>query len=202
MKRLLVSQRVDLSNPHQERRDALDQRWTPLLLESGLLPILVPNNPDWLQFYLANEPLDGILLTGGNTLGRYGGDAPERDLVERMLIQYAVEQQQPLLGVCRGMQQLLDYFGAELEPVKGHVKQTQTISIDGQPEAVNSYHDWGCYRLPPCLQSWAVADDGVIKAIRHRQHPICGLMWHPERMPAITARDRRLLQQLFGVLNA
>lgn len=62
----------------------------------------------------------GILLTGGNSLEKYGGDAPERDRIDHQLIDIALYQNIPLYGFCRGMQSVLDYFGCSLESVAGH----------------------------------------------------------------------------------
>ena len=42
---------------------------------------------------------------------------------------------------------------------------------------VNSYHCFGARESRPPLDVWAVADDGVVKAIRHTTRPIlasCG----------------------------
>lgn len=74
----------------------------------------------------------GIVLTGGNSLCKYGGNAPERDENEHTLIDYAVQNNIPLYGLCRGMQVILDYFGIELENVAFHA----ATSEDGVVEAV------------------------------------------------------------------
>ena len=85
MKRIAVTQRVDMISSHEERRDALDQRWIPFLQTINLLPILVPNNIPYVQQLIGDKSIDGILLTGGNSLVKYGGDAPERDEIEKLL---------------------------------------------------------------------------------------------------------------------
>ena len=64
MKRIAVTQRVEIVPGYGERRDALDQRWTDFLASIDLLPLLVPNNPATLPGLLVDIPVDGILLTG------------------------------------------------------------------------------------------------------------------------------------------
>lgn len=197
MKMIALTQRVDIIDTYGERRDALDQRWGKLLLQSGLLPVTVPNNPGWLEVFLAQQAVDGILLTGGNSLACYGGNAPERDAVEALLLDYAISRNLPVLGVCRGMQVILDRCGVTLQTVTGHVAAEQEIDVEGQRVRVNSYHDWGTYAASAELNVWARADDGVIKAVRHKMHRIWGIMWHPERFASFRSEDLALLQRIF-----
>lgn len=181
MRRVAVTQRVELVTAYAERRDALDQRWTAFLGRCGLIPLLVPNNPETLAGLLEGADISGIVLTGGGNLLPYGGNAPERDRTEELLIQLSIRQDLPLLGVCRGMQAIQTHFGVPLAAVEGHITPHQTIAIDGKRADVNSYHDLGARGTAPELEVWATADDGVIKAVRHRRHRIEGIMWHPER---------------------
>ncbi len=81
MKLIAVSQRVDIS-ASGERRDALDQRWFSFLSKCKLLPILIPNCLESAKSIVKLLQLGGVLLTGGNDLSSYGGDAPERDETE------------------------------------------------------------------------------------------------------------------------
>ncbi len=104
MRTVLVTQRVEVLADRGERRDALDQHWISLLLAAGLQPVPVPNNRAWVCSHLAEHGMRPLLLTGGNSLEKYGGDAPERDEIERLLLDTALKAGVPVLGVCRGMQ--------------------------------------------------------------------------------------------------
>lgn len=200
MKRPLiaVTQRVSLVPEYAERRDALDQRWTAFLAEAGYLPLILPNQTQVALDLLNALKPQGLLLTGGNSLSQYGGDAPERDACEQMLLKSALDQDLPVIGVCRGMQVLLDHFGQAFEPVSGHVTANQTIQYLEQSIEVNSYHNWGCKQVPKAFTIQAKSVDGVIKAVRHQQLALLGLMWHPERLSPFAARDLELFQQFFG----
>jgi len=200
MIRVALTQRVEILPARQERRDALDQRWAAFLDHCGIVPVLVPNNPEILPRLLEDVRIGGTILTGGGDLVEYGGNAPERDKTEQALLMAAIAQELPLMGVCRGMQAIQNYFGVKLAAVSGHVTASQTIVIDGQRDAVNSYHDFGARSSVPDLEVWAMADDGVIKAVRHRKHRIEGIMWHPERFaPSFRDADVARFRRFFGV---
>ncbi len=193
-----ISQRVDVLSDRGERRDCLDQRWCTLLDACGLQPLLLPNQTSTVARLLDAHQLAGIILTGGNDLVELGGDAPERDAVEYFLLERALATELPLLGVCRGMQLIQQRLGVPLIRVDSHVSPEQTIAIDGQTRAVNSYHRWGARETVSDLEVWAEARDGVVKAVRHRHHPVAGVMWHPERMDPFADDDIALFQRLFG----
>lgn len=198
MSLIAVSQAVAIVPSRGERRDFLDQSWTRLLAACGLTPVPAPNEADAARRLCAATPIRGILLTGGNDLEAYGGDAPERDATENALIDLAEQNRLPVLGVCRGMQLIQHRFGVRLERVADHVTQRQVIAIEGEPAVVNSYHNFGATVTLPPLEAWAFADDGVVKAVRHPAGKIIGIMWHPERMAPFAQRDLQLLRGFFG----
>lgn len=192
MKVVLVSQRVEVLAEHGERRDALDQRLLDWVAASGLLPVPVPNRlacvePLWTRLQPA-----AVVLSGGNDLVAYGGDAPERDAVELALLSHAMHEEVPLFGVCRGAQLLLAAFGNRLERVPGHVGTCHALVGDGWGRSVNSYHAWGCRRLSAPLCVLARSEDGVIEAFGHADLPLLGVMWHPEREAPFDEHDRAL----------
>jgi gamma-glutamyl-gamma-aminobutyrate hydrolase PuuD len=198
MSLIAISQRVTLDRQFGERRDCLDQAWTKFMTACGLTSILMPNDQEAAQRLCNAVPIGGILLTGGNDLSAYGGDAPERDATENALIDIAEDRALPVLGVCRGMQMIQHRFGVQLERVTGHVATRQIISIDGAPAEVNSFHNLGATKTRPPLEAWAFADDGVVKAVRHTNGRMMGIMWHPERLSPFDPRDVLFFQQFFG----
>jgi len=194
-----LSQRVEVIAGRGERRDSLDQRWAAFLDRCGIAPVPVANSAEALPRLLGSLPLRGVVLTGGGDLVEYGGDAPERDATERALLRYALDKDLPVIGVCRGMQTVQHFFGVPLALVQGHVAAQLTITIAGRRERVNSYHDYGARSTVPDLEVWAAADDGVVKAVRHRRHRVEGIMWHPERFaPAFRDADVEHFRRFFG----
>lgn len=196
---IFYTQRVEIVEVYNERRDCTDQNIPKLLSDCGYLPLAVSNMCNGLEKLFDLHPA-GILFTGGNSLVKYGGNAPERDAMERWLLSMAVKRDVPVLGICRGMQVILDYFGCPLAEITGHVAVEHKIFTDDGIFSVNSYHNQGCIELPANSGLFKVAytEDGVIEAVRHMYYPICGIMWHPEREKTWNKRDTDLIMKLFG----
>jgi putative glutamine amidotransferase len=199
MKLVAVTQRVAVVPSYGERRDCLDQSWAKFLLACGLLPLLLPNVAEVALALCESVAITGLIFTGGNDLAGLGGDAPERDEVEDSLLKMAEKDRIPVLGVCRGMQTIQQSFSVELRRVEGHVTAHQVIQVDGRSRHVNSYHNFAAYDSRPPLDVWAIARDGVVKAVRHSRKPITGIMWHPERCAPFSPDDIALFRQVFEV---
>lgn len=193
-----VTQRVDTVPAYGERRDCLDQRWHELLAACGFLALPVPNRVDSAIALVTAARPSGVLLTGGNDLVAYGGDAPERDETEAAVIAWARRHRLPVLGVCRGMQVLLWLADARLEAVDGHVARRHEVTLrQGSRRVVNSFHRWAARRLPADWTAEAVCGDGVVEAARHVEEPLLGIMWHPEREADPVPDDLALLRNHF-----
>lgn len=199
MKSVGITQRVSVIAEHCERRDCLDQAWTRFLWACGVLAVPLPNIMDAAIALCEHGDIKGLVLSGGNDLSALGGNAPERDAVENALLDFAERRKLPVVGVCRGMQVLQQRFAIPLRRVDGHVAQRQVIEIDGERREVNSYHRFGAFESRPPLEVWAMADDGVVKGIRHSTAPMTGIMWHPERVQPFSPHDLLLFRRIFTV---
>lgn len=203
VKIIAVSNRVDIVDSCNERRNSLDQRWVSFLHETGgFVPLAIPNHVGTAKNILEVFPVAGILLTGGNDLVELGGNAPERDETERFLIDFAIQYKTPLLGVCRGMQMIQYYFGEKLEKIEGHVKNHHPLVLEGVSMEVNSFHNYGVKNDDGVLKVLARTSDGVIEAVRHPEYSIEGIMWHPERNTSISNLDKKIFENLFGKIEA
>jgi len=108
----------------------------------------------------------------------------------------------PILGVCLGHQAIAEAFGGRVvsAPVLMHGK-TSSISHEGKglfrgiptPLAVMRYHSLTVERqsLPEELEvvAWGEDDKSEIHAMRHRQHPVWGVQFHPESVMTEHGRD-------------
>lgn len=197
---VLISQRVDISQPHAERRDALDQRWYNFLMHVGLTPLPMPNHKQAALLLLKNVDIAGVILSGGNDLARFDGNVPERDETEKAVLEEAIKRSLPVLGVCRGMQFLADYYGSELSGVASHAgTRHPVIFADGTSREVNSYHNYGVVSLSAPLKERAHAPDGLIEAMQHATLRIAGICWHPERESVFDQEDVAYFKSWFGV---
>jgi len=109
----------------------------------------------------------------------------------------------PLLGVCLGHQALGQAFGGRVvrAPRLMHGK-TSEIHHDErgvfaglpQPFTATRYHSLVVDRqsVPDALEITAWTDDGVVMGLRHRQHRLEGVQFHPESI--LTAAGKDLLR--------
>ncbi len=204
MKRVGLTQRVEIVTSYGERRDCLDQSWAKLLVNLGYLPVLLPNMTDEraVNQCLKELSLSGVILTGGNDLVCTQGEsmAEERDFFETQLISYCIKNNLPILGVCRGMQMLNIYFGGTIKSITGHVCDDHQVTFrDGQKVHVNSYHNWGMREqdLAPEWQVLGFAEDGVVEYAQHKNLLISAIMWHPERHNKDAEIGHSIIKDLF-----
>jgi putative glutamine amidotransferase len=194
-----ITARVDehtYDKERRERRDALDQGWASFLSYCGLVPVLLFNHMKTSLFLIRTLPLVGIIFSGGNTLQNYGGKTPERDALEKAILDHAMPKRLPILGVCHGMQIIQHHFGGVLEIVPNHVGKHHALCSG---RMVNSYHTYGTRMTTPDLCVLEKTEDGVVEAVAHRALPIKGLMWHPERNLPVDEQDVALFKRHFFI---
>ncbi len=107
------------------------------------------------------------------------------------------------LGVCLGHQGIIaTYEGRVVRAGKVVHGKPSTIEHDGKglfrsvenPFEATRYHSLVGERssIPDCLEVSAVAkDDGEIMAVRHREHPIMGVQFHPESV--LTTEGKKII---------
>src|SRR3990167_5391417 len=174
-------------------------------MECGYLPIFSANSIDYVKPILTELMFSAIVLTGGNDLYKYGGDALERDKAEQFLLKYAIEKKIPLVGVCRGMQLIQDYFGVSLRKINNHVGVLVDLrqkilgrysKLLSEIKKVKSYHHWGTCNSVDELRVIAEDDNAIVMAIEHVSYPILGIMWHPERDTFFKKYNKQLFRSL------
>ena len=106
-----------------------------------------------------------------------------------------------ILGICLGHQAIAMEYGASLLHMSNvkhgitsqlHFREDDKRLFAGVPESslVGLYHSWcvDSSTLPGCLDVTAVADDGLILAIRHKKFKVRGVQFHPESFMTPTGR--------------
>jgi len=205
---------------------------------AGALPLLIPALGERLDVDHALAQLDGVVLTGSPSNvepHHYAGGPepadnrtdPDRDATTLPLIRRAVALGVPLLGLCRGAQELNVAFGGtlhqELHRVDGRLdhrsdksKSPQTryeprhqvrLTPGGLLAALlgcerietNSLHGQGIDRVAEPLVVEAVAEDGTVEAVRvaNARRFALAVQWHPEFRP-LTNRSSTLLFRAFA----
>jgi len=173
-----------------EKRDAISHDWIDFLQKLEILPIIIPNKLKDIDEYISTLNLDGIILSGGDNIGEF----PERDKTEIRIIDYSTKNNIPILGVCRGMQLINEFFNGKniksdnLNHVgKYHnvkVKNSNFKDMLGEELEVNSFHNNLIKKedVGQELEIFAESEeDSTIEGYFHKRYPIIGVMWHPER---------------------
>jgi anthranilate synthase len=124
----------------------------------------------------------------------------------------ALERQQPLFGVCLGLQGIVEHFGGQLdllpEPMHGKPSRIRVLSgslFDGLGDGLvaGRYHSLYARResLPAVLHETAVSDDGIVMAVEHASLPIAAVQFHPESILTLTGdAGRRLIHNAVAQL--
>ena len=131
------------------------------------------------------DQYDVIILSPGPGLPADAGIMP--DLIKR----YGAHK--PIMGVCLGLQAIGEAYGGKLhnlERVFHGVSTYVQVADDQDPIFSNipsvfkagRYHSWVVKpeSIPSCLKITAVDEKGSIMALRHKEHPVFGLQFHPE----------------------
>ena len=106
----------------------------------------------------------------------------------------------PLLGVCLGHQCIGHVYGGTVGRAKAvmhgksslvHHKGEGVLAGLPNPFSAIRYHSLAVSPegLPDCLEVTAWTDDGTIMGLRHRQHPVEGVQFHPESFMTPVGKD-------------
>lgn len=188
--------------------DFLFSNYTEYFENKKINLVRVSNFSKDLKSYLREfkeNRISGIILTGGNSITPklYGSSETlddvsiERDNTEKALLDFAVKNETPVLGICRGFEFINVYFGGKIRALKDvkntinhvaaphdiQVTDPEAIKFIGSKAKVNSFHNYGIISedVSKKLKVFAAAEDDTIEGLYHHSLPIAGIMWHPER---------------------
>ena len=131
MKKIAITQRLIDNDSYKEIRETLDINWGKIFSQMNFLPIVLPYEIDF-KIYFKKLKIDGVILTGGNDLDTINPNnlSSKRDAYEKDLIKFVISKNIPLFGVCRGMQIIASYFGANFKKVNTEVATRHTIVLN------------------------------------------------------------------------
>ncbi len=203
---------------------------------AGGAPILIPLQVGQASLRRIYEQLDGLIFSGGGDVDptRYGAPTlsphtteidPARDEVEIQLARWAVEDNKPLLAICRGVQVLNVALGGTLIqhipdevphalPHEAHSDEafqrlahevTVTpgsklhiaLGLNGDRLSVNSLHHQALAKIGRGLRVVARAGDGIVEGVEIPDRRfIVGVQWHPEALVDTVPPMRHLFESL------
>jgi gamma-glutamyl-gamma-aminobutyrate hydrolase PuuD len=169
--KIAISQRDTRFSPMPFEFDALERVWYRYLTGHTLIPI--PNLVH--DFDYDSLDYDCLIITGGP-------DSLDRNMTENILFAYAYKQNKPIIGICHGAFAVNDLTGGKNGRVEGHWETEHKIIMSGEEYTVNSYHGQSILSIGKNMEILAVDESNNIEAFKHKQYPIYGVVWHPERM--------------------
>lgn len=195
------------------------------------VPIILPFTDDLAELDRAMSVCSGFLLTGGHDVSpsvygeatgeKCGETCVTRDIMERHILQFSIDNNMPLLGICRGIQFINAALGGTLyqdleSEFKSGINHHQSPPYDipahkdtilpntplaellGRSELeVNSYHHQAVKKLSPRLTEMAVSEDGLIEAVYMKEKKfIWGVQWHPEFSYKTDENSQKIFNEL------
>ena len=186
------------------------------LYRSDVLPVLIPDLDREVLYELLDQ-MQGFVLQGGSDLapetygekpiGRWLGD-PLRDAYELNILDYAIKNNKPVFGICRGFQVMNAYFGGTLyqdiatqcpdadnhrdaviydqlhHPILlNEGKLLHRLHQEEPNRLVNTVHHQAVKDLGNDLEVLATSPDGFVEAFQWTQAEegkVIGVQWHPE----------------------
>lgn len=211
------------------------QTYTDAIVRAGGAPIIMPLVDDKAVLRRLYEQVDGILLSGGHDISQNAprhpksskkfNISPRRDKQEIQLLKWALADDKPVLGICRGLQLINVALGGSLHhdisinlPAAHnheasidlqdfhHLAHRLTIkpgsqlagTLKAKQIATNSLHHQSIEQLGKGLVATAQAEDGLIEAVEMPgKRFVIGVQSHPEALEAKTEPQWRQLFKAF-----
>jgi putative glutamine amidotransferase len=171
---------------------AINHEWYEFLQGHELCPLVSRASAD-----LAD--VDFLILCGGNDMPdmptwRANHDAI-RDLFEHDLLDRAVSDKIPVMGICRGFHFMNHHFGGTLKYLETPYDNVPVNLFEMQ---VTCHHTIGIDELAPDFECLLKDASGVIELARDPRRRLLGVGWHPER--AVNSHTRLMIKEMMATL--
>lgn len=201
-------------------RFSINQSYCKAVQAAGGVPILIPHQDEPEALRRIYETLDGMLLPGGLDIHpKYYGQDPHPaldpvdvglDVAETTMLPWALEDDLPVLGICRGEQVLNVVMGGTLiqdiyseypttidhrESYKRKIRDflAHDIAIDPNTRLrklvgadrvwVNTSHHQSVDKVAPGLVATAWSPDGIVEGVESPDHfYVMAVQCHPEEL--------------------
>lgn len=201
-------------------RFSLNQSYNKAIMAAGGVPLMIPHVEDAESLRELYEMLDGLMLPGGVDIHpRYYDEEPHPkldptddglDWIEATLLRWALADDMPVFGICRGEQVLNVVMGGTLwqdlpseyatvfdhrESFKRKIRDYLAHDVRIDPDSrlaeiagatrvwVNTSHHQAIKRVAPGLRATAWSPDDLVEGIESPDHFfVVAVQWHPEEM--------------------
>lgn len=218
MKHKLIGVTSRLLTVEGTEREIVNRNYIDALLKYDCNAIMLTVDNPYLEEVL--ELCDGFLVTGGADIDpKYFNEineglseevSEELDILDKKVIEYAVKNKKPVLGICRGHQAINVFMGGSLHQdigkshsgiIKGH--EITSVKNDILPFdekfLANSYHHQAVNKVANGFTAICYHDD-IVEAIVSNDLPIIGIQWHPERL-VDSKESKMIFDKFFEYIN-
>lgn len=205
------------ANHNHVDENTLTHTYCDSIRHAGGIPMIIPQTDDAELILQTLRKCNALVMSGGGDVHSLWWDEephPEvgkvdhnKDYCDILLVQGALRQNLPVLGICRGLQLINIALGGALyqdiySTVGGCINHLQTatryevwhkvnISSDGRLKeilgedtmTVNSFHHQAISRVAESGVVCATSSDGIIEAVDFSpEYNAIGVQWHPEAL--------------------
>jgi putative glutamine amidotransferase len=227
---------VTASYDYDHNISSIKNLYCEALVSAGAAPVVLPlsTNEDLFDIYI--DRCDGLMVTGGpdidaayygeNNMTYNGELSPYRDVMELALIKKAIQNNKPVLGICRGIQVINVAMGGTLyQDIHEQLKDRQLIkhsqsaprwysthevvikkesllwdALNVEKVHVNSFHHQAVKDIAPDFEATAWSEDGIIECIEYSKDCfVVGVQWHPEDLWKQNAVHHELFKKFANI---
>tara|TARA_B100000900_G_scaffold414763_1_gene442390 strand:+ start:18211 stop:18825 length:615 start_codon:yes stop_codon:yes gene_type:complete len=191
MKEILITSRS--IQQHDENYYSLDSNW--IYYFENYKVISIPNNHTKLSNYLTSSAPAAIVLSGGGDIeaNKLSKNFPDlkREEVEEALIKYGIDNNIPIIAICRGMQKTITYLSKNIIFTENPVKIKEYYLLD---ECITEetfvgnkrtcFNDYSIKINDEINNNWHILCADKQKNLissKHKKFNILCFIWHPER---------------------
>ena len=157
--------------------------------------------PPWVETREVRRQNPGALILSGGPASVMHDEAPQ---INEEILDLGI----PVLGICYGMQLLVQHFGGLVEPAAESEYGRAELDLEDRGRDDPLFHDvpassvvWmshgdGATRLPAEFEVLGTSQSSPFAAIRHTSLPIYGVQFHPE--VAHTEAGSQILANFLG----